>query len=113
MDVTPLLCYYRPLRHPLVVGRLPGFSGYTTYLAPPISRWDEEGFSSFCTRPCHHAVASTPPENSIASISLRCQLSAFALTVAGSASGVTPFRGHICVRFHYGLMTRIHPFSMD
>src|SRR3954467_5567145 len=31
-DVTPLPRYYRPLRHPLVFGRLPGVAGYTAYL---------------------------------------------------------------------------------
>src|SRR5215468_5262746 len=36
-DVTPLLRYYRPIRHPLAFDRLPGFAGYTTYLAPVIS----------------------------------------------------------------------------
>ena len=35
---------------------------YTAYLAPPISRRDEEGFSSCSTRPCHRAVTITPPE---------------------------------------------------
>ena len=39
----------------------PGVTGYTTYLAPPISQRDEEGFSSFVTRPlspcCHYHPA--------------------------------------------------------
>ena len=35
--------HYGPSRHPLVFGRLPGFAGYTAYLAPTISRRDEEG----------------------------------------------------------------------
>src|SRR5271154_6626281 len=61
MDVTPLRRYYGPSRHPLVFGRLPGLAGYTTYLAPAISRRDEEGFSSCLACPCHRAVASTPP----------------------------------------------------
>jgi hypothetical protein len=52
---------YEPIRHPLVFGRLPGFAGYTAYLAPAISRRDEEGFSSCSACPCHRAVASTPP----------------------------------------------------
>jgi len=34
---------------------------------------------------------------------------AFAFTVAGSASGVAHFRGHLCVRLRYGLETRPHP----
>ena len=41
------------------ISRVPG---YTAYLAPPISRRDEEGFSSCLARPCHRAVATTPPE---------------------------------------------------
>jgi len=36
--VTPLHRYCKPSRHRLVFGRFPGVSGYTTYLAPPISR---------------------------------------------------------------------------
>ena len=60
-DITPLHRYYGPSRHPLVFGRLPGFAGYTTYLAPAISRRDEEGFSSCSACPCHRAVAFTPP----------------------------------------------------
>src|SRR5229473_1679704 len=59
-DITPLHRYYGPSRHPLVFGRLPGFAGYTAYLAPTISRRDEEGFSSCLACPCHRAVASTP-----------------------------------------------------
>src|SRR5712691_6540225 len=62
-DITPLHRYYGPSRHPLVFGRLPGFAGYTAYLAPTISRRDEEGFSSCLACPCHRAVASTPPRN--------------------------------------------------
>jgi len=61
-DITPFHRYYGPSRHPLVFGRFPGFAGYTAYPAPAISRWDEEGFSSCLARPCHRAVASTPPK---------------------------------------------------
>ena len=46
-------------------------SGYTTYLAPPFSRWDEEGFSSCLACPRPHAVAPTPPEWSAASARVR------------------------------------------
>src|ERR1700761_2308075 len=60
-DITPLPHYSGPSRHPLVFGRLPGVVGYTAYLAPAISRRDEEGFSSCSACPCHRAVASTPP----------------------------------------------------
>ena len=42
--------------------RFPGVTGYTTYLAPPISRWDEDGFSSCLACPCHRAAPTTPPK---------------------------------------------------
>jgi len=37
-DITPLHRYYGPSRHRLAFDQLPGVSGYTAYLAPPISR---------------------------------------------------------------------------
>ena len=70
-DVTLLQSSYGPGRHPLVLGRFPGVAGYTTYLAPAISAWDEEGFSSFVTRPGHRAAACTPPEWVVASARVR------------------------------------------
>ena len=63
--------HYGPIRHRLVFGRLPGASGYTTYLAPPISRWDEDGFSSCLAHPCHRAAPTTPPERIDASVRIR------------------------------------------
>jgi hypothetical protein len=61
--ITPPPRSLGPVRHPLVVSRFPGDTGYTAYPAPPISRRDEEGFSSGCsTCPGHRAVAPTPPE---------------------------------------------------
>src|SRR6201982_2153822 len=70
-DITPLHGYYGTGRHPLVFGRLPGVAGYTAYLAPAISRRDEEGFSSCSACPCHRAVASTPPRGTAVSVSGR------------------------------------------
>jgi hypothetical protein len=69
--VTPLHSYYGPSRHRLVFGRFPGTAGYTAYLAPPISRWDEDGFSSCSACPCHRATPTTPPERHVASVRLR------------------------------------------
>jgi hypothetical protein len=69
--VTPLHRSYGPLRHPLLFGRFPGVTGYTAYLAPPISQREEEGFSSCLARPCHRAAAITPLESSVVSASLR------------------------------------------
>src|SRR2546425_3622302 len=60
--ITPPPRYLGPVRHPLAVGRFPGETGYTAYPAPPISRRDEEGFSSCLTCPARRAVAHTPPE---------------------------------------------------
>src|SRR3989442_13244949 len=34
-SIPPLHHYYGPFRHPLIFGRFPGVSGYTTSLAPP------------------------------------------------------------------------------
>ena len=69
--ITPLPRYCGPIRHRLAVSRFPGVSGYTTYPAPPISRWGEDGFSSCSTCPCHRAVPTTPPECHAASVSPR------------------------------------------
>ena len=66
-----LPCYCGPVRHPLVFRPLPRGTGYRAYLAPPISRGDEEGFSSCLARPGHRAVAPTPPEWPVAPASLR------------------------------------------
>src|SRR5713101_1326170 len=47
--------------------RLPSFSRWSPFYYkknPEISPWDEEGFSSCLMRPCHRAVANTPPSGS-------------------------------------------------
>ena len=62
--ITPLRRYCGPVRHPLAVRPLPRVPGYSLDMAPPISRWGEEGFSSRSTCPRHRAVALTPPEGS-------------------------------------------------
>src|SRR5688572_4724275 len=68
--ITGLLRYCGPLRHPLAGRRLPGVAGIR-FPSPPISRRGEEGFSSCLAHPCHRAVAVTPPECLVASVSLR------------------------------------------
>jgi len=72
--ITPLPRYYQPLRHPLLFDRFPGTAGYTVYLAPPISRREEEGFSSCLACPCHRATAPTPPEDHPVLARVRCGL---------------------------------------
>jgi hypothetical protein len=39
-------------------------AGYTAVLAPPISRWDEDGFSSCSACPCHRAIPTQLELNS-------------------------------------------------
>src|SRR5262245_54661510 len=104
-DVTPLRRYYQPLRHPLAFGRLPGVTGYTADLAPPLSRRDEEGFSSCSTCPGHRAVAPTPPERPAASAALRRFLRPSPYSWGLGLRGY-PFRGHLCVHSRYGPVTR-------
>lgn len=73
-----------------------------------ISRWDEEGFSSCLVRPCDHAATTTPPKCLSASVRFR-------INMLPSPSGcrlslrVLHFRGHFCVRFRCGLITRSYP----
>jgi hypothetical protein len=100
--------YYRPLRHPLLFNRFPGCSGYTGYLAPRISVWEEEGFSSCLACPCRRAAAPTPPKRGHRVSQRPLPLAAFAFPVAGSAFGATHFRGHLCVRLRCGPATRRH-----
>src|SRR5215510_9015929 len=67
-DITPLLRYYGPIRHPLAFPPPSRFTVIRFLHAPPISRRDEEGFSSCSVHPCHRAVATTPPECRAASV---------------------------------------------
>jgi hypothetical protein len=85
-------------------------AGYTAYLAPPISRRDEEGFSSCLARPCHHAVDNHP-----AGVAHRISLfamshAAFAKTLPARPPGLKVSRPPL-VRLRYGLVTRRHPYD--
>ncbi len=95
----------------LVFGRLPGCAGYTAYLSPPISRRDEEGFSSCSTRPGHRAVAPTPPEEPPAPASLRRTLLP-SPRIRGLGLRDWVFRGHLCVHLRYGPVTHSPPPSV-
>ena len=75
--VAPFQRYYGPSRHRLVFDRFPGASGYAVYLAPSISRRDEDGFSSCLACPCHRAVPTTPPQGCASSDSLATHPVAF------------------------------------
>src|SRR5215470_13008976 len=109
--ITPLPRYYEPLRHPLVVGRLPGVAGYTAYPASALSGWDEEGFSSCSMCPGRRAVANHPAGATRRVDRLAACRAAFALAVAGSASGATPFRGHLAFTFVTARTTRTYPLG--
>ena len=98
-DVTPSPRYYEPIRHPLVVNRLPGVAGYTAYPASALSGRDKEGFSSCSMCPGRRAVANHPAGATRRINRFATSRAAFALTVAGSASGITHLRGHLAFTF--------------
>src|SRR5262245_44740808 len=108
-DITPLRRYYGPLRHPLVVGRFPGATGYTAYPASALSGRDEEGFSSCSVGPGRRAVANHPAGAARRVNRPATSHAAFALTVAGSASGATHFRGHRAFTCVTARTTRTYP----
>ena len=97
--ITPPRRYYGPIRHPLVVSRLPGVAGYTAYPASALSGRDEEGFSSCPMCPGSRAVANHPAGATRRVNRPATCHAAFAPTVAGSASGATHFRGHLAFTF--------------
>src|SRR6516225_338057 len=107
-DITPLPRYSGPSRHPLVFGRLPGVAGYTAYLAPAISRRDEEGFSSCSACPCHRAVASTPPRSTAVSVSFRLVILPSPYGCRLGPRGYS-FSRPQCVHCCYGPVTRNLP----
>src|SRR6267378_8056224 len=104
--VAPLRRFYEPSRRRLVFGRFPGSPGYTTYLAPPISRRDEDGFSSCSTCPCHRAA----PNHPAGVIDRRGQPAACHAAFAPKERARPPellfCRGHLWVHLRYGPVTR-------
>jgi hypothetical protein len=102
--ITPLPRYYEPVRHPLAFRPLPRDTGYRAYLAPPLSRRDEEGFSSCSARPGHRAVAPTPPECPAASATLRRVMRPSPSACGLGLQGWT-FRGLLGVHSRYGPVT--------
>jgi hypothetical protein len=107
--VTPLRRYCEPLRHPLVVSRFPGAAGYTAYPASALSGRDQEGFSSCSMCPGSRAVANHPAGATRRVNRFAASRAAFALTVAGSASEATHFRGHLSFTFVTARGTRTYP----
>jgi hypothetical protein len=80
-------------------------AGYTIYLAPSISRWDEDGFSSCSAHPCHRAAPTTPPERIDASVRIRRSvLPSPEQRKLGLRNN--KFRGHLWVHLRCGPVTR-------
>src|SRR5260370_33178258 len=71
LGVTPVRRYCKPFPHLLAFLPFPGFAGYRSDLLQSLSLWDEEGFSSCSTCPCHRAAPTTPPECHVASVNPR------------------------------------------
>ena len=107
---TPLHRYFGPVRRPLAFGRFPGLPGYTAYLAPPISRRDEEGLSSCLARLCHHAVDNHPAGVAHRISPFAMIPVAFAKTLPARPPGLKVSRPPL-VRLRYGLVTRSHPYD--
>jgi hypothetical protein len=69
--ITPLRRYCGPLRLPLVFPPSSRCFRLYGFVLHPFLEWDEEGLSSRFVCLCHRAAALTPPEWTIASVSLR------------------------------------------
>jgi len=99
-DITPLRRYRGPLRHPLAFRPFPSCRGYRAYLAPPLSRRGEEGFSSCSTRPGHRAAANHPARVVAASVShSAAHHAAFALRKRARPLELPTLRGHLAFTF--------------
>ncbi len=80
-------------------------AGYTAYLAPTISRWDEDGFSSCLAHPCHRAAPTTPPEWAAVSVRIRRSMLP-SLHTRKLGLRIIFCRGHLWVHLRCGPMTR-------
>ena len=107
-SVTSLPRYYEPHRHPLAFCRLPGVPGYTTSLLRRFR--DGTRRASPVAQHVLVIVLSLSPRQSVLPHQSACDNPCCLRPIAGgSASGIHHFRGHLCVYFHYGPMTRNHP----
>ena len=109
--ITPLLRYYGPLRHPLAFRRLPGVAGYTASLLRRF-RGGTRRVSPVAQRVLV-TVLSLSPRRSVSPRQPDCDdPCCLRPMIEGSASGAYHFRGHLCVHFRYGPMTRSPSFRM-
>ena len=104
-DIAPLHRYFGPLQLPLVFRRLPGVSGYTASCSGDFSP-GRGGSLQLLSMPwsscCRFNPARMQPPRQPGCDDPCCLHPA----ATGSASGASPFRGHTCVHFRYGPMTR-------
>src|SRR6202008_418987 len=108
VGVTPLRCYYGPVRHPLAFDRLPGLVGYTIYLTPMISHRDQRGFTRYPACACHRDGTYAPPRWATASVRFRHPMLPSPCS-GGLGPRILLFRGHICVYCRYCPVTRYLP----
>jgi hypothetical protein len=110
-NITSRLRSYGPLRHPLLFGRLPGV--FRLYDLPCSAAFATGGggllqlLSASSSPCCRYHPAEVEKSRRPACDSPYC----LRLSVAGSASGITHFRGHLCVRLRCGPVTRSHPYD--
>src|SRR5215469_10414357 len=101
--ITPLPCYYWPLRHPLAFPPTSWFCQLYGFLASvDFSIGTSRVFSSCLAHPCHRAAALTPPECPAASASLRRSMMPSPHEGRLGLWG-RPFRGQLCVHFCCGI----------
>src|SRR5258707_5803706 len=102
LGVTPVHRYCQPFRHLLAFLPFPGLSGYRSNLLQSLSLWDEQGFSSCLSCPCHRAAPTTPPECHGASVSPRHAMLPSPRRRGLGLQVFILFRGHFWVHFRCG-----------
>ena len=110
LGITPVHRYFEPFRHLLAFLPFPGSAGYRSDLLQSLSLWDEEGFSSCLTCPCHRAAPTTPPKWHVASVSPRHVMLPSPRTRGLGLRIFVLFRGHLWVYLRCGPVTRSPSF---
>jgi len=102
--LQPLPCYYWPVRHPLAFLPFPGVAGYRSDLLQRFLAGTRRASPVCLMRPCHRAVANTPPKWFAASVSLR---RAILPAPSSERFGLWGdyFSRLLCVHDRYGSMT--------
>jgi hypothetical protein len=107
LGITPVHRYFEPFRHLLAFLPFPGSAGYRSDLLQSVSLWDEEGFSSCVTCPCHRATPTTPAGTSCRiGQPTPCHVAFVRREKTRLLSGSIFFRGHFWVHFRCSPVTR-------